>query len=117
MVYGDNKLYNVALVVPDLPNLKQWASDNGVSGSDEEIVKDQKVKDFMLKEVEKVSADFKGFERVKRIALTAEDFTAENSMLTPSLKVKRRVVMQRYGKDLDALYSEPAKKESAAASA
>jgi long-chain acyl-CoA synthetase len=106
MVYGDNKLFNVALIVPDESNLKKWAGENGVTASDlATLIEDEKVKAHMQAEIDKASADFKGFERVKKISLAPEDFTMENGMLTPSLKVKRRVVMQRYGAQLDALYT------------
>jgi long-chain acyl-CoA synthetase len=107
MIYGDNKLYNVALIVADMDAVKAWASQNGISAdSDEKLLENAKVKDMMQAEVDKSSADFKGFEKVKRITLTAEDFTAQNDMLTPSLKVKRRVVWQKYGPGIEALYAE-----------
>jgi long-chain acyl-CoA synthetase len=53
---------------------------------------------------------------VKRITLTAEDFTTQNGLLTPSLKVKRRVVWQKYGPQIEALYAEgkPAGKSASA---
>ncbi len=107
MIYGDNKLYNVALIVADMDAVKAWASQNGVSAdSDAKLLENAKVKDMMQAEVDKTSADFKGFEKVRRITLTAEDFTAQNDMLTPSLKVKRRVVWQKYGPGIEALYAE-----------
>ena len=96
MVYGDNRLYNVALIVPDMDAVKAWVSSQSISAeSDEKLLENAKVKEMMQSEVEKASAEFKGFEKVKRITLTAEDFTTQNDLLTPSLKVKRRVVWQK----------------------
>ncbi len=46
----------------------------------------------------------KGYERVQDFVLSLEDFTTDNGMLTPTLKLKRRSVLERYGPDLDALY-------------
>ncbi len=107
MVYGDNRLYNVALIVPDMDAVKAWAGSQGISAdSDEKLLENAKVKAMMTSEVEKASAEFKGFEKVKRITLTAEDFTTQNDLLTPSLKVKRRVVWQKYGPQIEALYAE-----------
>ena len=118
MVYGDNKLYNVALIVPDMDAVKKWAGEQGISAdSDEKLVENGKIREMIQSEVDKASQSFKGFERIKRITLTAEDFTTQNNMLTPSLKVKRRFVMQRYGAALDALYAEDAKSKAAGAQA
>ena len=118
MIYGDNKLYNVALVVIDPESVKKWAAGQGLSfTSDEQMCEDPRVRELLKGEVDKYSTEFKGFEKVKKIALTAEDFTTQNDMLTPSLKLKRRVAMQKYGAALDALYSEPAEKKQASAAA
>lgn len=112
VVYGANKLYNVALIVPDLDAVKRWAPEHGLGTlSDSALVLEPQVKALIQAEVDKASAGFKGFERIKRIALTAEDFTMQNGMLTPSLKVKRRVVWQKYGPTIEALYAADAAPE------
>jgi len=116
MVYGDNRLYNVALLVPEMENLKGWAKEQGISyGSDDELLGSPRVKTHLMGEVDKYSVDWKGFERVKDICLTAEDFTTQNGLLTPSLKVKRRVVWQKYGPMIEALYEKQGASKSAQA--
>ena len=60
--------------------------------------------------------EFKGFEAIKDFALIAEDFTTDNGMLTPSLKVKRRKVIEKYGKAVEALYARKREKSANAAS-
>ena len=119
MVYGDNKLYNVAIIVPDMDAVKKWAGEQGISAdSDEKLLANGKVKDQLQAEVDKAGGNFKGFERIKKITLTAEDFTTQNGMLTPSMKVKRRFVWQKYSAALEALYADDAKdKKGASASA
>lgn len=118
MIYGDNRLYNVALVVADMEALKPWAAEQGIDTSDtEKLLRDKRVVDHMMGEVDKHSSGFKGFERIKKITLTAEDFTQENNLLTPSLKVKRRFVWQKYGPQIEALYAEDAKNKDATAAA
>ncbi|MCA9514791.1 MAG: long-chain fatty acid--CoA ligase [Myxococcales bacterium] len=106
MIDGTNRPYNVAVIVPELDALKGWAKSNGVSAaSDEALVASPKVRELILAEIEKFATDFKGYEKPTKFVLTAEDFTTDNGMLTPSLKVKRREVMARYGEQIDRLYA------------
>jgi long-chain acyl-CoA synthetase len=105
MVYGDNKLYNVALVVADTQAVTSWAAENGLSGKDvEALLKDTKVKERFKDEIAKFGEHFKGFEEIKDFALISEDFTQENGMLTPSMKVKRREVLKKWGPLIEGLY-------------
>jgi long-chain acyl-CoA synthetase len=118
MVYGDNRLFNVALIVADVEAVKRWAAEHGVSAeSDQKLVESAAVKGLLEAEVDKASATFKGFERIRKITLTAEDFTTQNGMLTPSMKVKRRVVWQKYGPQIEALYGDAEKSKGASAAA
>jgi long-chain acyl-CoA synthetase len=116
MVYGDNREYNVALIVPDEGSLKKWAAEQGLSGDLDALVKDKKVREHMKEELAKVSASFKSFDRCKDFALVTEDFTTANGMLTPTLKLKRREVMKRYGDVLENLYKAAETAEEKAAS-
>ncbi|WP_437499594.1 AMP-dependent synthetase/ligase [Sorangium sp. So ce1099] len=105
MVHGDNRLFNVALIVPELAALTEWARGEGLTfESPEAMLEHPRVVARVQAEVDKCTSGAKGFEKIKKIALTAEDFTAENGMLTPTLKLKRRVVLQKYGPALEALY-------------
>ena len=107
MVYGDNKPYNVALVVANVDAVQKWGGDNGVSESDpDKLLANAKVRALFKGELDHYGEKFKGFEGVKDFALIPEDFTAENGMLTPSLKVKRRKVVETYQPTLDALYTK-----------
>lgn len=118
MVYGDNRLFNVALIVADMDATKKWAGDQGISAdSDEKLLENGRVKEMLQAEVDKASGSFKGFERIKKIAVIAEDFTTQNGMLTPSLKVKRRVVWGKYASLIEALYTDADKSKGAAATA
>ena len=118
MVYGDNRLFNVALIVPDLDAVRKWAKEQGISAdSDEKLLEGARVKEMIQAEVDKASASFKGFERIKKVTLTAEDFTTQNGMLTPSLKVKRREVWKKHGPQIEALYGDVAKAKGAEAAA
>jgi len=117
MVYGDNKPFNVALVVPSLPAVKKWAEEQHVTlpSAPDAIVKEDKVRSLLKQEIEKYGAAFKGFESIQDFALVAEDFTTDNGMLTPSLKLKRRKVIEVYMPVIDALYAKRATKGQAPA--
>lgn len=107
MVYGDNKPYNVALVVANVDAVKAWAQENGVSETaPDKLLAHSKVRGLFKAEIERYGEKFKGFEGVKDFALIAEDFTTENNLLTPSLKVKRRSVFEKYGPMIEALYTK-----------
>jgi long-chain acyl-CoA synthetase len=103
-VFGDNKPFNVALVVPDFASLQQWAKENGLDGDAAALPHDEKVNALMREQLDKYSGDFKQFEKIKKLAILGEEFTVENGLLTPKMSVKRRNVMERYGEVLEALY-------------
>jgi long-chain acyl-CoA synthetase len=106
MIYGDNKPFNVALVVANVEALKEWGAHHGVNHKKtEDLLADPKVRAKMREEIDRVSADFKGYERIRNFALIGEDFTLENDMLTPKLSVKRRNVLRRWQKEIDQLYA------------
>jgi long-chain acyl-CoA synthetase len=107
MIYGDNKAHNVALVVPSEARLLEWSAKQGLRAVGlSDLVAEPKVKDKIRSEIENLSSAFKGYERVKEFALIVEDFTQENDMLTPSLKLKRRNIVQRWSRQLDRLYPQ-----------
>ena len=105
MVYGEQRPYNVALVVPDFEYLKKWAADNGIDTSDTQaLLANEKVRDLYVAELKKTQANVKGYERVRDFVLEDDEFSPENGMLTPSLKIKRRAVMAKYGDQIDDMY-------------
>jgi long-chain acyl-CoA synthetase len=119
MVYGDNKPFNVAIIVANVDALKSWAKKSELGeGDPDALLQHPKVRELFSKEVEQFSNKFKGFESVKSFALIAEDFTTDNGMLTPSLKLKRRKVMEAYGTLIEGLYAKkPARAQTAASAA
>jgi long-chain acyl-CoA synthetase len=116
MVYGDNRPFNVAVVVANLSALKTWAAEHHVTlpGDADAMLKDDRVRDLFKREIETHGAVFKGFESIQDFALIAQDFTTDNGMLTPSLKLKRRKVIDAYGPLIDALYAKKVAKAAPA---
>ncbi|MDB4964477.1 MAG: Long-chain-fatty-acid--CoA ligase [Myxococcales bacterium] len=105
MLHGSDKPYNVAVIVPNLQNAQKWAEENGLDAtSSTAILSSPKMRELIAKELEKYSTDWKSYERIKKFVIADEEFTTANDMLTPTLKVKRRNVLKRYGGDLDKLY-------------
>jgi long-chain acyl-CoA synthetase len=107
MVYGDNKPFNVALVVANVSAVKKWAAEHHVTlpSSADALVKDDRVKALFKQEIDKYGAAFKGFESIQDFALIGDDFTTDNGMLTPSLKLKRRKVIETHGALIESLYA------------
>ncbi len=102
---GDQRKFISAIVVPNYENLKKWSAENNAGIDDpHKLVKDDAVIEMMMEEVESMQSDFARYEKVKKIALLPEPLTVENGELTPSLKVKRRVVEERYRDRIAALY-------------
>lgn len=105
MVYGMNREYNVAIVVPDYEALKPWAAEKGLDPSPASLAKSDALRALIEEEVDKFSAKFKGYEKARKIFIGDEDFSTENGMLTPTLKLKRRVVLERYNEAIESLYA------------
>jgi len=104
MLYGANKPYNVALVVLDVDAVKEWAQKAGVTLGD--ATESEAVRTLIKDEIAHYGADFKNYERPSKFVLVTEDFTQENGMLTPSMKLKRRHVLAKYEAALAALYTK-----------
>jgi long-chain acyl-CoA synthetase len=104
-VWGDNRLYNVALVVPDFEALTKFAQEQGITDtSPEALVKHPQCHARIGEELARYSAEWKGYEKIVKWALITEEFTTENDLLTPKMSVKRRNVVKRYQDVLDSLY-------------
>ncbi len=104
MVEGTNQVRNVALIVVDVETLGEWCDDNGIPR--EEKLDHHKVKQLYRDEIKRVGGNIKGYERPKNFALIDEEWTPDNDMLTPTLKLKRRIVKNKYSDKLDALFEE-----------
>jgi long-chain acyl-CoA synthetase len=107
VVIGDRRKFLSALLVPDFEALKPWAEKQGIAtGGNEQLIADPRVKELIGKEVTAVNANLAGFEKIVAWELLPNEFTLETGEITPTLKVKRRVVNQKYGDVIDRLYAE-----------
>jgi long-chain acyl-CoA synthetase len=106
VIIGDKRKYVSALIVPDFETLRAWAKEQGFPTSDRhELIADRRVADVIKADVNRLTRELADYEKVKRIGLLAEEFTIDGGELTPTLKVRRRVVEEKYGELIESLYS------------
>jgi long-chain acyl-CoA synthetase len=106
VMVGNKRNFCSALVVPAFENLEPWAKQQGIDASSREaLAQNPKVVEHYEKLVEELTADLAKYEKIKKIALLVKEFTIEDGELTPTLKVKRRVVEERYQPVIDRLYA------------
>ncbi len=106
VMIGDRRPYPVLLVVPNLAKVEEWATGLGIEARGEALIQDERVKVKIEEETLGRLTDFARFEQPKKVALLSGEFTVESGVLTPTQKVKRRVVQERYADIIDALYTE-----------
>ena len=106
VVLGDNKKFVAALIVPTYGNLKDWCSQNNIPHDPDALSTNPKLVEYLQGEVNRLCADLSGYEKVKAIALLPRELTLEHGEMTPTLKVKRKVVNQKYLDKITALYPE-----------
>ncbi|MDH3976483.1 MAG: long-chain fatty acid--CoA ligase [Deltaproteobacteria bacterium] len=107
MVYGDRKKYITALIVPDFAKLEELAKREKISHESlEALCGNEKIIHIYLQITQKVLKNFAPFEQVKKVLLAGEEFSMAKGEITPTLKVKRKALIEKYGKHLDVLYDE-----------
>jgi long-chain acyl-CoA synthetase len=104
MVTGDRRPYIVGLVVPDREWAEGWAQTQGMSAEPESLHQNPAFNAAIRAAIDRVNAELSVIEKVRRVALADEPFAIENEEMTPSLKIRRHKIKERYGSRLDALY-------------
>ena len=106
VLYGDRRKFPIMLVVPNFENLERWARERGLTyGTRAQLLELADVKAKVEREVMGSLHDLAKFETPKKVVLLENDFTIESGELTPTLKVKRRVVERNYKGRIDAAYA------------
>ena len=104
MVVGDRQPYIAALITLDPDALPVWAEERGLPTDMEALARSDEVRGLVQEIVDGVNADRSRYEQVKRFTILPRDFTMDDDELTPTLKLKRRVVAQHFGPELVELY-------------
>jgi long-chain acyl-CoA synthetase len=105
MVHGDKRKFLSALVTLNEENARKWASDNGVAAA-AALHEDPRIRAHVQKAIDALNAKQSSYSTIKRFAILPRDFTQESGELTPTLKVKRKLVTQNYKDLLDSFYAE-----------
>jgi long-chain acyl-CoA synthetase len=105
VIVGDEQNTVGALIVPAFERVKEWAEKQGLSTvAGEKLASAPEVQRLIREEVQRLSGDFADYEKIRRFALLERELTVEAGELTPTLKIKRRVVVEKYKDLIDSLY-------------
>ena len=108
VIVGDGRNFISAVIAPSFPELTKWAELNHLTfTSREELVASPQVFALFERIVSEVNSGLARFETIKRFVLVAHEFSIANGALTPTMKLKRRYIEQRFAKQLDELYAQP----------
>ncbi|MDB9932924.1 AMP-dependent synthetase/ligase [Flavobacteriales bacterium] len=107
MVIGENKKHTAALVIPAWEALTDYADHKKIAYSNhDDLVKNKLIIDKFNREIAKYNEDFAQWEKVKKIRILSKEWSIETGELTPTLKLKRNVVMERYADLINGIYAE-----------
>jgi long-chain acyl-CoA synthetase len=108
MVIGDEEKFISALIFPNFEGVEKRADEEDVDLPDgkDTIIQDENVRSWIQEEIDDVNQDYEKFETIKKFELVTEEWTEENDMLTPSLKKKRRNILEKHGDAVDKIYAE-----------
>jgi long-chain acyl-CoA synthetase len=106
-IIGDRRKFALVIVSPNFALLEAWARSNHVAFSSRaELVGNPKVQALYEGIIEEVNKNLARFEKLKRVLLVPDEFSADNGALTPTMKLRRRVVEDRYRREIDELYAQ-----------
>jgi long-chain acyl-CoA synthetase len=103
-MYGDRRPYPVALITLDPEEIVPWAKEQGLPEELDELSKTDEVRQLVQRELDRANEHYAQVEQIKRFAILDHDLSIETGELTPTLKVKRNVISDRYAELFDSLY-------------
>ena len=105
VVFGENEKYAAALIIPDFDFIKSWCKKHEISyTNDHDILNNQDVKTRLANEIKRINSFFGDTEKIKRYCFIEDSWTVANGILTPTLKVKRSVVKEKYSSLINKLF-------------
>jgi long-chain acyl-CoA synthetase len=108
MVVGDGHKFVSAIIVPNAAGIRSWAESEGIDvpEDDDALCRDDRVYDRIQQEVDSVNENFESYEQIKQFRLVATEFTEENDLLTPTMKKKRRNILDTFADTIGDMYAE-----------
>lgn len=105
VVFGENEKYAAALIIPDFDFIKSWCKKHEISyTNDHDMLNNQDVKTRLANEIKRINSFFGDTEKIKRYCFIEDSWTVANGILTPTLKVKRSVVKEKYSNLINKLF-------------
>ena len=106
-ILGERRKFPAVMISPNFVMLEEWARTNNIPFSSRaDLVADPKVQGLYEEIVEGINKNLARFEKLKRVLVVADEFTPENGIMTPTLKLRRRVVEERYHRQIEDLYTQ-----------
>lgn len=106
VLFGDNRKFITALVVPQREAIERFAREKGIAIADyPALLARKEITDLVAAEIERATVDLTPFEKVRAFKLLPDGFTVANELLTPTLKLRRKKIVERYQDAIDALYA------------
>lgn len=106
-IIGDKRKFAAVIISPNFVRLEQWARESGVVFlTRADLVANPKVHELYETAVEDINQSLARFEKLKRVIVVADEFSPDNGILTPTLKLRRRVVEERYRQQIDEVYAQ-----------
>jgi len=106
MVVGAGRKFTAALIVPSYTNLIPWCKQNDIPfTSHQQLIADKRVISLFQSAIDKFNPEFNHVEQVKKITLLPEEWSIESSELTPTGKMKRKVITEKYAAEIDKMYA------------
>lgn len=107
MVVGEGKKFVSALIVPAFPALEEWCKENGISFKDkQELIANPKVFAKYQSIVDSVNPSFSHIEQIKKFTLLPNEWTVDTKELTPTMKIKRKIISEKYAREIAEMYND-----------
>lgn len=106
LLMGDGRMFLTALIVPDIDVLREYAHSNDIKYSNEnDLVKNEGIYKAIENDINKLQVNLASYERVRKFTILNEPFTIENGELTPTLKIRRKIVVEKYKECVEKMYA------------
>jgi long-chain acyl-CoA synthetase len=107
VILGDRRRFISALIVPEFEKIKEYAEDKNIRYEDtKDLIAKEEIIHFIFEQVEKSTLALAPYEKIKKIALMERDFDINEEEITPTLKVRRNIVEEKYKNVIESLYKE-----------
>jgi long-chain acyl-CoA synthetase len=107
VIDGEGRSYCVALIALDADAVRAWANENGMGSAPfDEVARSDKFRATMQADVDRLNSQLNRWESIKKFAILDRELTVDDGEITPSMKVRRKIVLDRYRSTLDALYGD-----------